>query len=155
VGWVLGHDVPKPTRYARDLLADPLLRRLGRHYPACVALGLALPAGLAWAVLGGWAGALFGLYWGGVLRIALGHHVIWAINSCCHLVGTRPNATRDSSTNVAALALLSWGESWHNNHHAQPTAAQFGRGWRQPDIGWWVVRAFVALGWARLRGAAD
>lgn len=69
----------------------------------------------------------------------------------CHAGGRRPHATAEHSGNVAALALISWGESWHNNHHAQPTSARFGASWRQPDIGWWVVRVFVALGWARLR----
>jgi stearoyl-CoA desaturase (Delta-9 desaturase) len=151
MAWVLRHDVPKPTRYARELLADPLARRLNRAYPVWVALGLLLPAAVGTWAVGGWPGFLFGLYWGGVLRIALGHHIIWAINSWCHLGGSRPHATADQSSNVAALALLSWGESWHNNHHAQPTSARFGAGWKQPDVGWWAVSAFVTLGWARLR----
>lgn len=86
-----------------------------------------------------------------MLRIALGHHIIWAINSWCHLSGTRGHDTAGGSSNVAWLALLSWGESWHNNHHAGPAQARFGQGWRQPDVGWWLVRLFVALGWARLR----
>ena len=156
IGWVLHHDVPKPHRYARELLADPLARRLVQHYSACVALGVLLPAAVGavalWQSHGPWVGAAFGAYWGGVVRIALGHHVIWAINSWCHVGGKRPNRTTEHSGNVAALALISWGESWHNHHHAQPTSARFGQGWREPDIGWWVVRAFVALGWARLRG---
>ncbi len=159
LGWVLRHDVPKPQRYARELLADPLARRLVHHYGACVALGIALPAAVAALALQhshGWlAGALFGAYWGGVVRIALGHHVIWAINSWCHTGGQRPHDTPEHSGNVAALALISWGESWHNHHHAAPTLARFGQGWRQPDIGWWVVCGFVALGWARLRAADD
>ena len=158
LGWVLAHDVPKPTRYARELIGDELVRRLGRSYGAWVAAGFVLPALVGWAWLGGslgdWQGALFGAYWGGVVRLALGHHVIWAINSCCHLVGARPHPTPDSSRNVAWLALLSWGESWHNNHHAAPTSARFGGGWGQPDIGWWTVRLFVALRWARLRPTA-
>lgn len=155
VGWVLEHDVPKPTRYAREMIADPLVRRLSSAYSVCVAAGVLLPALLSWVVLGRelghWQSLAFGAYWGGVVRIAIGHQVIWAINSCCHLWGTRPHATREGSTNVAWLSLLSWGESWHNNHHAMPTAARFGRGWQQPDIGWWVVLLFVSLGWARLR----
>lgn len=155
IGWVLRHDVPKPQRYARELLADPLARRLVQHYRACVALGVLLPAAVGALALfsshGLLAGAAFGAYWGGVVRIALGHHVIWAINSWCHTGGRRVHDTTDHSGNVAALALISWGESWHNQHHAQPTSARFGQGWRQPDIGWWMVRSFVALGWARLR----
>lgn len=155
MGWVMAHDVPKPTRYARELIGDPLVRRLNAAYPACVAAGLVVPALLAWVVLGAdlpaWQALAFGAYWGGVVRIAAGHQVIWAINSWCHLHGARPHDTRDGSTNVALLSLLSWGESWHNNHHAAPVSAQFGRGWRQPDIGWWVVCAFIALGWATPR----
>ncbi len=158
VGWVLRHDVPKPTRYARELISDPLVRRLSSAYPLCVAAGLLLPAVVALAVLGreigAWQALVFGAYWGGVVRMAVGHQVIWAINSWCHLRGSRPHATRESSTNVAVLSLISWGESWHNNHHAAPAEARFGVGWRQPDIGWWVVRLFVWLGWARLRQAA-
>ncbi len=153
LAWVWSHNVPKPTRYSRELLVDALVRRLCRAYPACVALGLLLPAAVAMAWLGGWQGALFGAYWGGVVRIALGHHVIWSINSICHLFGRRPSATGDHSGNVGWLALLSFGESWHNNHHDQPTSARFGRGWRQPDIGWAVVKLAIWLGWARLRVA--
>ena len=153
IGWVADHDVPKPTRYARELLADPLARKLSRAYPLCVLAGLVLPAVAAWAWMGGWEGLAFGAYWGGVLRIALGHHVIWAINSWCHLQGGRPNETGDASANVAWLALLSWGESWHNNHHAQPTQARFGRGWRQPDVGWWLIRLLATLDWACIKPA--
>jgi stearoyl-CoA desaturase (Delta-9 desaturase) len=151
MGWVREHDVPKPTRYARELIADPLAQRIHHAYPACVLLGIALPALAGWAIVGGAPGLLFGAYWGGVVRIALGHHVIWAINSWCHLAGRRVHDTPDGSTNVAWLALLSWGESWHNNHHADPVAARFGRGWREPDVGWWVLRLCLACGWARLR----
>lgn len=151
VGWVWRHDVPNPRRYARELLADELVRRSDRRYPLWVALGIVLPA-LAGAVLiGGWSGLVFGAYWGGVLRIVVGQHVIWAINSCCHLARERGAETGDASINVGWLSILSWGESWHRNHHARPTSARFGQGWRQPDIGWWVLRGFVALGWAKLR----
>lgn len=150
IGWVQAHDVPKPTRYARELIADPLAQRLNRAYPLAVAAGLLLPALAGLLLVGGAEGALFGLYWGGVVRIALGHHVIWAINSWCHLAGRRVHDTPDGSTNVAWLALPSWGESWHNHHHARPTSPRFGQGWREPDVGWWSVRLFVALGWARL-----
>jgi len=153
MGWVRGHDVPKPTRYARELIADPLAQRVHHAYPLCVALGIVLPALAGWALVGGAPGLLFGAYWGGVVRIALGHHVIWAINSWCHLAGQRVHDTPDGSTNVAWLSLLSWGESWHNNHHADPVAPRFGRSWREPDVGWWVLRLCVACGWPQLRPA--
>jgi stearoyl-CoA desaturase (Delta-9 desaturase) len=151
IGWVWRHDVPNPRRYARELLADELVRAVDRGYPLWVAAGLVLPGLAGLLALGGWSGFAFGAYWGGVLRIALGQHVIWAINSCCHVGGARPHDTGDCSGNVAWLALPSWGESWHNHHHAAPAQARFGQDWREPDIGWWVVRGFVALGWAKLR----
>jgi len=155
LGWVRGHDVPKPTRYVRELFGDAQVRRLGRACGGCVAAGFVLPALAGWAWLGGRRGALSGASWGGVVRLALGHHVIRAINSWCHLAGTRGHHTPDSSTNVGWLARISWGESWRNNHHAAPTSARFGSSWLQPDIGWWTIRFFVALGWARLRPTAS
>lgn len=165
LGWVPRHDVPKPTRYARDLIGDPVVRSLGRHYHACVAAGVLLPAALSLLALGPVAplgtgalgavdAALFGAWWGGVLRIALGHHVIWAINSCCHVRRARADDTGEHSRNLAWLALPSWGESWHHNHHAHPAQARFGRGWRQPDIGWQVVRLLAWLGLARVRSGS-
>ncbi len=157
VGWAVSHDVPKPTRYAAELLADPVANSLAKHYWAWVWAGIALPAalGAVWVAsseassLAVWQGALIGAWWGGPVRIALGHHVIWSINSVCHRYGSRPHATTDTSTNNAWLSLISWGESWHNNHHASATSARLGRGVLQPDIGWWCVKLLAALGLAK------
>jgi stearoyl-CoA desaturase (delta-9 desaturase) len=77
-------------------------------------------------------------------------HVTWSVNSLCHLIGTRPYATRryDRATNLWPLALLSFGESWHNMHHSDPTCARHGTGPRQVDISAAVIRVFERLGWA-------
>ena len=82
---------------------------------------------LAPALLGGlitwsWAGALSAFFWASLVRIFLLHHVTWSINSVCHMIGERPFAARDKSANFWPLAILSFGESWHNMHHADPTA---------------------------------
>ena len=80
---------------------------------------------------------------------ALLQHVTWSVNSLCHLVGERPFATRrfDRATNLWPLALVSFGESWHNGHHADPTCARHGRGRWQVDPSAAVIRVFGRLGW--------
>ena len=72
------------------------------------------------------AGAATGLLWGGLVRIFLVHHITWSVNSVCHFLGTRRFQTDDHSTNVVWLALPSFGESWHHNHHAFPRSASHG-----------------------------
>ena len=73
-----------------------------------------------------WAGALSAFFWASLVRIFVLHHVTWSINSVCHMIGERPFAARDKSANFWPLAILSFGESWHNMHHADPTAARHG-----------------------------
>jgi len=90
-------------------------------------------------------GLVLGAYWGGIVRIALGHNVIWSINSFCHAVGRRPYETADRSRNFSLLSILSFGESWHNNHHETPTSAKFAHHWWQVDIGWAIIRVMRAL----------
>jgi stearoyl-CoA desaturase (delta-9 desaturase) len=90
------------------------------------------------------------MLWAGLARIALLQHVTWSVNSLCHLIGTRPYATRryDRATNFWPLALLSLGESWHNGHHSNPACARHGVGAREVDVSAAVIRIFERLGWA-------
>ena len=149
LGWAWSHPVPVPSRYVPDLLAEPMMMRVSRAYWWCVAAGLALPSALGAAWTGDLHGAFVGLYWGGVVRLVVEHQTIWAINSVCHFFGSRPHDTPDNSRNNAWLALLSFGESWHNNHHHAPTSARFAdRRW-QIDIGWWIIKGLSALGQVR------
>jgi stearoyl-CoA desaturase (Delta-9 desaturase) len=153
-GWALSHDVPMPGRYAAELQADHTVRWISHTYMWWVLMGLALPAlaGSVWhgAGLSALEGAWVGLFWGGFVRLAVGHQIIWSINSVCHYFGRRPHATTDRSTNVWWLALPSFGESWHNNHHQHPTSARFGHGW-QIDLGWCAIYCLTKLRWATLR----
>jgi stearoyl-CoA desaturase (Delta-9 desaturase) len=87
--------------------------------------------------------------WGGLARVFLLHHMTWSVNSICHYFGKRPFETTDQSTNNWPLALLSFGESWHNNHHAFPTSAIHGLGRWQLDPSGFVIRALERLGLAR------
>ena len=90
------------------------------------------------------AGAVTGALWGGAVRIFLLHHVTWSINSVCHFFGSRRFEVDDHSTNVFWLAPLSFGESWHHNHHAFPRSAMHGLRWWEVDPTAWVIRAMKA-----------
>jgi stearoyl-CoA desaturase (delta-9 desaturase) len=140
VGWMFrGKDQANPARYARDLLADVDLRFISRTFPLWVVAGLALPFGLGVALTGSVMGGLTGLLWGGAVRIFLLHHATFSINSLCHFFGRSPFGTGDESRNLAWLAPITFGEAWHNNHHAFPTSARHGLGRWQPDPGAWLI----------------
>jgi stearoyl-CoA desaturase (delta-9 desaturase) len=95
-----------------------------------------------------WGGALSALFWASLVRIFLLHHVTWSINSVCHMIGDRPFSARDRSANFWPLAILSFGESWHNSHHADPTAARHGVLRGQLDTSARIIWIFEKLGWA-------
>ena len=148
VGGLFASDPTSAEQYAPDLRADRDLRRVSRLFPVFAVLSFALPFGIGWAWSGTLVGALGALLWAGAIRMMLLHHVTWSINSLCHLVGTRPFRTRDRSTNVAALSLVSMGESWHNLHHAYPMSARHGVLPGQPDSSAGLIRIFERVGWA-------
>jgi stearoyl-CoA desaturase (Delta-9 desaturase) len=140
LGWMFrGRDMANPARYARDLLADRDVRFISATFPLWVLIGLAVPFALGVALTGTVAGGLTAMLWGGAVRVFLLHHTTFSINSLCHYFGRRPFATGDHSRNLAWLAPLSFGEAWHNNHHAFPTSARHGLGRRQLDPGAWLI----------------
>jgi stearoyl-CoA desaturase (delta-9 desaturase) len=151
--WMIRHDYPNVAHYARDLLREPLIVRVGRLYTVWVLLGLALPALIGGLVTGTWYGALSGFLWGGVMRMFVVGHSMWALNSFLHTMGSQPFRLRenpsDNSRNNWALGLLAWGEGWHNNHHAFPYSASFGLAWYRADIAYWFIAALrrVGLAW--------
>jgi stearoyl-CoA desaturase (delta-9 desaturase) len=149
MGWLFGRDQTNAARFAPDLLADRDIARIGRLFPVWTAAGLLAPALLGGLITMSWWGALTALFWAGLVRAAVLHHVTWSINSICHMIGDRPFASRDRSTNVWPLAIASMGESWHNLHHADPTCARHGVRRGQVDMSAGVIRMFEALGWAR------
>ncbi|MEA2138567.1 MAG: hypothetical protein QOG56_1717 [Solirubrobacteraceae bacterium] len=127
VGWLFLHTQrANKRRYAPDLIADRTISFIDRTTLWWIALGLALPFGIGFALGGTLDAALTGLLWGGAVRIVLLHHVTYSINSLCHFFGRRRFATDDHSRNLAWLAPLTFGEAWHNNHHAFPTSAAHG-----------------------------
>jgi stearoyl-CoA desaturase (delta-9 desaturase) len=148
VGWLFKGDSTSAERYAPDLLKDRDVAVVSKLFPVFALASLALPFVLGTVLSWSWAGGLTALVWAGLVRMALLHHVTWSINSICHMFGRRPFATKDRSGNVAVLAVISMGESWHNLHHAYPASARHGVLPGQFDSTARVIRAFERLGWA-------
>jgi stearoyl-CoA desaturase (delta-9 desaturase) len=149
VGWALGGEITNSMVFAKELLRDPVITKVNQLYQVWVILGLAIPTVLGGVLTWTWIGALQGLMWGGFVRIFLGLEFFWSINSICHLYGRRPFDTDDRSTNNGWLAIPTWGQSWHNNHHAFQNSAIVGLEWWQIDPGAWVIRLleFAGLVW--------
>jgi stearoyl-CoA desaturase (delta-9 desaturase) len=149
VGWILrGDALADRERYAKDLLADPVVSFVDRTFLLWVLAGLALPFALGAALSGTIAGGLTALLWGGVVRMFLLHHATFSINSLCHFFGRRRFVTHDESRNLSWLALPTLGEAWHNNHHAFPTSARHGLRWWQLDPSAWLIAALARAGLA-------
>ena len=147
-GWLFIPEVHDLGVFVPDLMRDSLVFKVSRLYLWWVLLGLAVPAALGGLLSGTWVGALRGLFWGGLVRIALGHHTTWSVNSICHIYGKRPYRSKDLSRNNFWLALPSFGEAWHNNHHAFPTSAFHGLEWWQIDISGYLIRLLARMGLA-------
>ena len=126
MGWLFDRNVSSHEKFSPDWLADCDIRMINKLFPALVAVTLLAPAGLGWLLTGSWQGALIAFFWASLVRVSFLHHVTWSINSICHTFGKREFEARDESKNVAWLAVLSFGESWHNLHHADPTCARHG-----------------------------
>jgi len=148
VGWFFVTNPSEPERWIPDLLADHDLQVISRTATLWALLSLAIPTLLGWLLTGTLAGALATLLWAGAVRIFLLHHVTWSVNSIGHMFGRRPFRTRDQSTNFAPLAILSFGDSWHNAHHAYPRLARHGIDRGQVDSSARLIRLFELAGLA-------
>ncbi len=153
IGWIwTGRSVGKGgfARYANDLYRDRDIFWIHMHYFYFLTAGFVLPALVTGLAYGGWKGAVSGLLWGGFIRIfVMNHLTYWCINSVTHGVGRRDYDTTDHSTNVPLLALVTLGQSWHNNHHALPAAAVMNHKPWQLDPGALLLHAFQRLGLVR------
>jgi stearoyl-CoA desaturase (delta-9 desaturase) len=145
IGWILARtpqlqDKTQLQRYAPDLLNQRFYRWLNQfYYVPLIMLAVALLA------LGGWRVLLWGVF----LRVTLGLHSTWLVNSATHLWGKQRFATGEDSRNSWWVALLTFGEGWHNNHHAHPVSPRHGLKWYEIDINWWGIRVLQLLGLAR------
>ena len=148
MGWLFDRDLTNEQRFTPDLLADRGVRRVDRLFILLSTATLLVPALLGGLLTWTWWGAVTAFFWAGLVRVAVLHHVTWSINSICHMIGEQPFAARDHSRNVWPLAIASFGESWHNLHHADPTCARHGVQRGQVDISARLIWMFEKLGWA-------
>jgi stearoyl-CoA desaturase (delta-9 desaturase) len=143
MGWIIsGHGLAADTallsRYAPDLVRDPVHRWLSRwHWVPLTVSGVLLFGG-GW-YFSGWHMALSLLLWGTFLRVTLGLHATWLVNSATHMFGRRRFETRDDSRNSWWVALVTGGEGWHNNHHAHPVSARHGLMWYEIDPNYYGI----------------
>jgi stearoyl-CoA desaturase (delta-9 desaturase) len=140
MGWLFDKSLSSdPIRYCPDLVRDRDMRIISRYFLPIVAAGVVLPGLLGLAMSGTLRGFLAGMLWGGLVRFFVSNHITYAVNSIGHYFGRRRFATPDESRNVGWLSLLSFGESWHNNHHAFPRSASHGMRWWEVDISAMVI----------------
>jgi stearoyl-CoA desaturase (Delta-9 desaturase) len=144
--WKRAYPYPSPSHYVPALVKDRTVLLTSRRYYFWIALGFVAPAIVGGLAAMSWRGVLTGMLMGGLVRLVLGQHATWCINSACHLWGSRPFVTGDRSTNNAWLAIPTLGGSWHNNHHAFPTTANNALAWWQVDPCFWVIRGLEATG---------
>jgi fatty-acid desaturase len=144
VGWVLwgtaqDHDAATLRRYVPDLLNDRGQRWISRFFylPIIISAMILL-------VVGGWPAVVWGVF----ARVVVGWHTTWFVNSLSHMFGNRPYPTNDASTNNWFVAVLTFGEGWHNNHHAFPSSARHGTEWHQLDVNWITILMLRRFGWA-------
>ena len=152
-GWILfGKALHAQTevlkRYSPDLVKDRFHVWLSKYHwlPITTSGVLLLAGGWIW---GGWKNAVGMVLWGVLLRVTLGLHATWLVNSATHLWGSRRFQTRDDSRNSWWVALLTGGEGWHNNHHAHPVSARHGLKWYELDPNFWGIWLLSKIGLAK------
>jgi len=133
-------DYENYKRFAPDLYRDPFYLWLNRNF-----LMLQIPLGILLYVLGGWSFVIYGIF----LRAVLLWHSTWLINSATHMRGYRNFQVEDNSRNLWWAAILTYGEGWHNNHHAHPNVAPAGQRWWEIDMTWWAIKFLQTLGLAK------
>ncbi|GII52899.1 stearoyl-CoA desaturase [Planotetraspora thailandica] len=148
MGWLFEVERVNRQKYAPDLAKDPDIIKLHKWFPALAVTSLLLPGVLGGLLTWSWHGVVTALFWGTIVRIGLLHHVTWSINSICHVFGDEQFEARDKSRQVWWLAIPSFGESWHNLHHADPTCARHGALKGQIDLSAGTIRLFEKAGWA-------
>jgi fatty-acid desaturase len=141
MGWIMtGNAVQSSCKellpFVPDLRKDKFQVWISRwHWVPLTILGLAIFS------IGGWPCLLWGIF----LRTVVGLHCTWLVNSATHMWGSRRFLTGDTSTNNFVVAMLTFGEGWHNNHHAEPQAARHGLKWYEFDVNWYGIQVLRTL----------
>ena len=144
IGWIFfgtaqDHTDANFKKYVPDLLKDKGQILIAKYFYVPI-----LVSAILLYAAGGWGF----VFWGVVVRVIFGWHTTWFVNSLAHLFGRRRFETHDDSTNNWFVAILTFGEGWHNNHHAHPTSARHGMAWYEFDLNWLTIQIFEKLGWA-------
>jgi stearoyl-CoA desaturase (Delta-9 desaturase) len=147
MGWMFDPNRTSQEKFCPDWLADRDVRRISGWFTPLIAASFLAPALIGGLWAWSWQGALTAFFWASLVRISFLHHVTWSINSICHTFGKEEFEVRDKSRNVNWLAILSFGESWHNLHHADPTCARHGALKGQIDIAARLIWVAEKLGW--------
>ena len=145
IGWIIwgaaqDHDATTLQRFIPDLLKDKWHTVISRYFYVPI-----IVSALILFAIGGWTMVVWGVF----ARVVVGWHTTWFVNSLAHIYGPRPYDTGDNSTNNWFVAILTFGEGWHNNHHMSPTSARHGIEWYQFDMNWIAICVLEKLGWAR------
>ncbi|MEM1308289.1 MAG: fatty acid desaturase [Cyanobacteria bacterium P01_H01_bin.153] len=142
MGWLL-HEVPAQAeieRFTLDIAKDPVYRFFEKYF-----LATQIPLAIVLYLLGGWSFVIWGIF----VRLVVVYHCTWFVNSATHKFGYRTYETKDLSTNCWWVALVTYGEGWHNNHHAFQHSARHGLRWWEFDVTWMHIRLLQLLGLAR------
>ena len=147
VGWLFSSlGMEQGRAYGKDLYDARLVRWIDRLYGVWVLLSFGIPFAIGFWIGGDWRAGVEALVWGGLLRVFAYQHATFSVNSICHMFGRRDYNSRDEARNNWLVALLVFGEGWHNNHHAFPASARHGLHRWQIDPSWWVIRSLERLG---------
>ncbi|MBA3736044.1 MAG: fatty acid desaturase [Actinobacteria bacterium] len=147
VGWLFNNLGMEQGRiYGKDLYEDNLVVWVDRLYLVWIVLTLGIPFAVGYAIGGTAVAGAEALVWGGLLRIFLYQHATFSVNSICHMFGRKDYFSRDEARNNWLVALLVFGEGWHNNHHAFPASARHGLQRWQLDVSWWVIHGLEKVG---------
>ncbi len=147
--WQLHSKTPNSAYFAKDLLKSPLIRWLNKTYLLWLTLGVLLPAIVGFLITMDYKGAVIGFIWGGLARLFIVNHFTYTVTSICHVLGTQPFKTTEHSRNNWVLAIPTFGQAWHNNHHAFPYSARVNFEWWQIDLGGIFIQLFKFLGLAK------
>jgi stearoyl-CoA desaturase (Delta-9 desaturase) len=149
VGWLFRDRLIKSGVWAKPFENDKVAHAVDRQFWLWAILSFAVPGALGLAFGHTWHAFWTGVLWGGLVRLAVGHHVTWSVNSVCHTFGRRDFESQDESRNEWVVGILGLGEGWHNNHHAFPKAAYHGMRWWQIDFNAYVIRLLKRVGLVR------
>ena len=144
--WMREHDYPNPGHYVKDLLKEKHVVWANKRYYWWVVLGFVLPGVFVALMRQDVVGLATGVLWGGAVRMVVVGHTIWAINSLLHVTGRQTHQTTDNSRNAPLFGLVTFGEAFHNSHHAHPRSALFGIGAPLLDPGYWFIWLSEKLG---------